>query len=158
MKSLVFASLILALPAAAFGQPLKARNVKEVRVALSGRAFKGLQVRPTPEGWRLQLGATQGTGSAEIIDVTPGTPARTVTVPISAGDVLFDRVRFAGGHVYRVQLRVDGQAASSGYVYLAPEVIAKEPKRAETERVKFDANEPAPAHEDAILHVEKSPL
>lgn len=156
MKSLVLASLLLSIPAAA--EPLKARNTKEVRVAVSGRELRGLQVRPTSEGWRLELGAQRGSGAAEVIDVTPGTPARFVTVAITAGEVLFDRVRFVGGHVYRVQLRVDGQASASGYIYLAPEIVAKEPKRGHAERVRFDENEPAAAHDDAILHVEKSPL
>ena len=30
-------------------------------------------------------------------------------------------------------------------------------RRKGTERVRFDANEQVPAHDDAILHVEKSP-
>ena len=156
MKSLLVASLLLSIPAAA--EPLKARNTKEVRVAVSGRELRGLQVRPSTEGWRLELGAQRGSGAAEVIDVTPGTPARFVTVAITAGEVLFDRVRFVGGHVYRVQLRVDGQASASGYIYLMPETPVKEAPRSRAERVRFDANEPEAKKDDAILHVEKSPL
>jgi hypothetical protein len=156
MKSLLVASLLLSIPAAA--EPLKARNTKEVRVAVSGKELRGLQVRPSTEGWRLELGAQRGSGVVEVIDVTPGTPARFVSVAITAGEVLFDRVRFVGGHVYRVQLRVDGQPSASGYIYLAPETIVKEAPRSRAERVRFDANEPEAKKDDAILHVEKSPL
>jgi hypothetical protein len=156
MKSLLVASLLLSIPAAA--EPLKARNTKEVRVAVSGKELRGLQVRPSTEGWKLELGAQRGSGAVEVIDVTPGTPARFVTVAITAGEVLFDRVRFLGGHVYRVQLRVDGQPSASGYVYLVPETPVKEAPRSRAERVRFDANEPEAKKDDAILHVEKSPL
>ena len=156
MKSLLVASLLLSIPAAA--EPLKARNTKEVRVAVAGRELRGLQVRPTTEGWRLELGAQRGSGAAEVIDVTPGTPARFVTVAITAGEVLFDRVRFVGGHVYRVQLRVDNQPSASGYVYLVPETPVKEAPRSRTERVRFDGNEQEAKHDVGIAPVEKSPL
>jgi hypothetical protein len=141
-------------------EPLVARNGEEVRLVVAQKPRKALRLKPTPnhDGWRLELGSTRANGVAEVFDVTPGTQARTYNLSISAGEVLFDRARFVGGHAYRVQLFVDGRAGASGFVYLVAEGPAKVAPRT-TQRVRFDAEEPAPAKSaDEIQPIKKSPL
>jgi hypothetical protein len=155
-KALVTAVLLFALPAAA--DSLKAANAREVRVAVASRSQRALGVRASADGsWRVQLRGP-GAGTAEIFDVTPGTPAITLMVPVMAGQLVLDGVRFAGGHVYHVVVRAEGQLAS-GFVYLYPEAkVAKEPRRAAAQRVRFDEGERPASGDDVIAPVKKAPL
>jgi len=155
----VVIGLLLCMGLAAFADGLPARNGDEVRLSVNQKSRRATRLRPSPsgEGWRLELGSTSANGAADVFDVTPGTPARTLAVSINGGSILFDRVRFAGGHVYRVQLRTDGKAGASGFVFLMADPPAKEPVRRGTERVRFDTDEPAPG-DDGIKPVDKSPL
>src|SRR5882672_8251048 len=84
----------------------------EIRVSVANKSQKALGLRPLPAGagWRLDLAADAD--SVDIIDLTPGTPARTTTLPVVAHGLRFDPLRFAGGHVYRVQARLAGKPSS----------------------------------------------
>src|SRR5437667_1370330 len=75
----------------------------EIRVSVANKSQKALGLRPLPAGagWRLDLAADAD--SVDIIDLTPGTPARTTTLPVAGRALRFDALRFAAGHVYRVQ-------------------------------------------------------
>ena len=99
----VFASSCILATGAAQAEP--SRQSETVRVSLAGRAQRATALRWVGGGgggWQLEV-ATDRT-RAELIDVTPGTPARTLSVPVVGGALSLDAVRFAGGHVYRAQL------------------------------------------------------
>jgi hypothetical protein len=142
---------------AAFADGLPARNGDEVRLNVNQKSKKALRLRPAGEGWRLELGVTNANGVADVFDVTPGTPARTMAVNVNGGSILFDRVRFAGGHAYRVQLHSDGKATASGFVFLVPDPPAKEAPRRGAERLRFETDD-KPVGDDKIQPVEKAPL
>jgi hypothetical protein len=134
-------------PAAA--EPLPVKHVEAVRVSVANKSQHalGLRALPAGAGWRLDLAGEGDSDSADIIDVTPGTPARTLTVVVIARTLKFDPLRFAGGHVYRVQLHGAKRAAWS-FVYLYPDAAAlKLPARKPggAERVRFDAADGAAA-------------
>jgi hypothetical protein len=154
-RSTVFFLLLVSI--AAHADALRARNGREVRVMVAQKPRRAIEVTPSAPGWRLEVDAR---GAAEVFDVTPGTPARTFSLPVSAGALLFDRNRFAGGHVYRVQLRA-GDSSTSGFVYLRPDPPTKDaPRRPrEVTRLRFDTEEKAPPpSKDVILPVQKGPL
>ena len=151
-------ALLACLAGSALAEPLTARNADEVRLTVAQKTRKALRLKPASEGWRLQLGGVGERGVAEVFDVTPNTPARTFTLPVSGGDLLFDRTRFSGGHVYRVQLRAGDRPGASGFVFLVADPPAKELPRKRAERVRFDANEPAQPSDDSIQPVAKAPL
>jgi hypothetical protein len=136
----------------------KATPVKptEVRVSVANRSQKALGLKPQPgvSGWRLDLASD--VDAADIIDLTPGTPARTISLTIIGRALRFDPMRFVGGHVYRVQLKSSGKPASLTFVYLYPEAAA-EPRRRGTERVKFAPDE-KPAADTGPLAVDKGAL
>jgi hypothetical protein len=139
--------VVLALASSVDAAPLVARNVKRVRVHVNRRARRGLGVQSIPHGWRLAL-RDRGSGDAQAIDVTPGTPARTVDMPVAGGVLFFDLDRFAAGHTYHVRVHRAGMGArvARGYVYLLPP-----PRRptAAPQRLDFtDGDEPADAAGD----------
>jgi hypothetical protein len=154
MRGWMVAVLLVSTSAAA--EPLIARNASDVRIAVAGKARHALALKPLPAGggWRLELAADAS--AADIVDVTPGTPARTITVAVLGRTLRFDGVRFAGGHVYDVRLRAAGKTPS-GFIYLYPAPAAKEKPRKGAERVRFDVDE-APAADDAIAPIDKGPL
>lgn len=134
------------------------KNGETVRVSLAGHAQRAVGLRFTDAGWSFDV-ATQRT-RAELIDVTPGTPARTLSVAIVGGTLKLDGVRFAGGHVYRAQLLGGARPAPTVVLlYLHPDpAAAKVPaKKAGAQRVRFDSDEPA-ADDSGISHVEKGSL
>ena len=155
-KAWLALALLVSLPVAA--DPLKAVNAQDVRVPLAAKPLRALGVRGTPEkdGWRLQL-RTPSDGTAEVFDVTPGTPAITFTLRLVAGLISFDLGRFAGGHTYHVAVR-GKSATSSGLVYLYPDAPIAKQSRAAATRVKFEDNEPAPAGSDEIVVEKKGSL
>ena len=162
MRGLAFVvtALGVASTANAF-EPLPVKHIEAVRVSVSNRSQKALGLHATPSGgWRLDL---EGDGvSADVIDLTPGTPARTVTIAVITNTIKFDRVRFAGGHVYRVQLNGGPKGPSVSLVYLfpdgAPAKMAPQGKKASgAQRVRFDDNEPA-TKDEGISRVEKGSL
>jgi hypothetical protein len=129
-----------------------------IRVSLANRSQKALALHATPAGgWRLDLEVDAV--SADVIDLTPGTPARTVTLAVVTNTIKFDSVRFAGGHVYRVQLN-GGKRPIVNLVYLYPDASAAKmpPKKAGPQRVRFDADDKKPAGDDGIPHVDKGKL
>ncbi|HEY2744900.1 MAG TPA: hypothetical protein VGL86_09775 [Polyangia bacterium] len=142
-------------------EPLPVKHVESVRVSVANRAQKALALHATASGgWRLDL---EGDGvSADVIDVTPGTPARTLTIAVVVNTLKFERGQFAGGHVYRVQLN-GGKRPAVSLVYLYPDAApAKMPapgnkKAAGPQRVRFDGNEPA-TKDEGISRVEKGSL
>jgi hypothetical protein len=129
-----------------------------IRVSIANRSQKALALRATAAGgWRLDLEVDAV--SADVIDLTPGTPARTVTLEVVTNTIKFDKVRFAGGHVYRVQLN-GGKRPIVSLVYLYPDVSAAKlpPKKAATQRVRFDTDDKKPAGDDGIPRVDKGSL
>jgi hypothetical protein len=159
MSRVLFLSFLLC-GAVAQADGLPARNGDEVRLNVNQRSRKATRLRPTGEGWRLELSATSANGAADVFDVTPGTPARTLSVMVNGGSILFDRVRFAGGHAYRVQLRSNGRAAESGFVFLVADPPPKELPRRGAERLRFDDEtaKSSKTSDDKIAPVEKAPL
>jgi hypothetical protein len=157
MKSVILGLLLSS--GAVFGAPLELLGGESVRVKVAGQSKAGFAIHPGGEdGWRVRLGATQGAVTAELIDVTPGTPARTLRVAVVGGELFLDGVRFHGNHVYRVDVRRAGISLGSALVYLRPRAQLKEaPRRKEATRVDFasDVTEPV---SDEIAPVTKSPL
>ncbi len=136
--------------------PLKIKNATTVRVTMAAGAQRGVAVKPGEDGWKLQLilaKASQDT-SVEIIDVTPGTLASTVSVGLRGEEALLDSQRFFGGHVYRVQVRV-GAGLESAYVYLYPSSPLATVKQGPT-KLEFAGDEqdvasgPAPVRKSAL--------
>jgi hypothetical protein len=142
--------------ASAVAEPLPAKNAEDVRVSVANKSRHAFALKPLAAGgWQLELGADAE--RADLIDVTPGTPARTLTVPVVARAVRFDAVRFVGGHVYHLSLRA-GARVASGFVYLHPATAAKERPRGRAERVRFDPDD-APADDGTnIGRVDKGSL
>jgi len=134
------------------------KNGETVRVSLAGRSQRAVGLRYTDAGWSLDV--TGERTRADLIDMTPGTPARTLSVAIVGGTLKLDTVRFVGGHVYRAQL-AGGARPTVMLVYLRPDPATAKvsSKKAGAERVRFDADEPAAASDDSgITRVEKGSL
>jgi len=160
MRGLAFA-IVCSWCALAVAEPLPVKHVEAVRVSVANKSQHaiGLRALPGGAGWRLELA---GAGeAADIIDVTPGTPARMLSVAVVGRALSFDAVRFAGGHVYRVQLRGDKRAPWS-FVYLYPDPAAlKLPPRKKAsgaERVRFDEHDAPAADDGAPARVDKGSL
>lgn len=151
--------VVLSCGAIAAAEPLPVKHVEAVRVSVASRSQHaiGLRALPAAAGWRLELA---GDGdSAEVIDVTPGTPARMLSVPVVGRTLTFDALRFAGGHVYRVQLRGDKRTTwSFVYLYPDPATLKLPPKKSGAERVRFDENDAPAADEGAPARVDKGSL
>lgn len=149
MRATIVGVMLLAATATARAEPLQVRNAQEVRVVVAGKAHRAFALKPARDGgWTLELGGLAGV--VELFDVTPGTPARTLTLMGSTGPLRLDSVRFVGGHVYRVQLRAGARIASA-FVYLHPTQPIKERRRGTggTERVRFDDSEAASSSSSA---------
>jgi hypothetical protein len=146
----------------AVAEPLAVRHAEAVRVSVAHKSHPalGLRALPAAAGWRLEL-AGEG-AAADVIDVTPGTPARTLSVPVIGRALVFDTLRFAGGHVYRVQLRGDGRTSwSFVYLYPDPALVKIAPKRRGIERVRFDGDgdaAPAASDDGGPAHLDKGSL
>jgi hypothetical protein len=142
MRLVVLVSLLaLAVPA---GAALKTKDAEAVRVRVAGGAKMGVGLRPHSDGWRLRLEETGGGARAELIDVTPGTPARTLSVMVSGDELLLDHVRFHGGHVYHVMIRRGEKSIGSGFVYLYPAAPIKDlPRTREPAKMQFTPTETA---------------
>lgn len=150
--------LLLSWSALAVAEPLPVKRVEAVRVSVASKSQHaiGLRALPAGAGWRLEL-AADGDG-ADAIDVTPDTPARRLSVPVVGRTLRFDALRFAGGHVYRVQLRGD-RRWSFVYLYPDPATLKIPAKKSGTERVRFDDDDGAPAKDDgAPARVDKGSL
>jgi len=110
----------------------------------------------------MRLPGTGGGASADVIDVTPGTPARTLRVMVAGDELLFDGLRFQGGHVYHVQLRRGSEAIGSAFVYLYPEApqLKDTPRGRQPTKVQFAPKETVSDERDdqAIRPVVKRPL
>jgi hypothetical protein len=158
MRALAF--LAVATWCALAGAELPVKHMDSVRVSVANRSQKALALHAAAGGgWRIDL---EGDGvSADIIDVTPGTPARTITVAVVMNTLKMDSVRFAGGHVYRVQLN-GGKRASVSLVYLYPDAAkmkgAPVVKKGGAQRVRFDAGESAGSDDGAPERTEKGAL
>ena len=157
--ALVLAGTLLIPVAARASAPLPARDGESVRVVVNQRSRAAVALRPRAGAWRLSLAV--GATSAEIVDVTPGTPARTLTLAVDGGELVFDDARFAGGHVYQVRLRLPRDRHDAiGFVYLHPAPVA--PSRARgPQHMSFgdeptEAPTPPPSSDDAIAPVPKS--
>lgn len=157
MRQWVVGLLLCAANANAGAAPLQAKNGSDVRIAVANQARHAFALKPSAghDGWRLEL--VGDALSADIVDVTPGTPARTITVAVAARTLCFDNVRFTGGHVYQVQLR-SAAGLSSGLVYLTPEPAAKERARKGAERVRFDVDDQPTDDSQGIARVTKGAL
>lgn len=141
-----FALFALFWSGIAAAAPFQARHAERVRVRVAGQMREGFGVRARAGVWRLDVGLAAARASAEIIDVTPRTAARTLVVAVIGGELLFDPSRFTGGHVYRVQLRSAGSPLESAFVYLYPDVDLKvAPRPRGAKKVTFTADEPRPS-------------
>lgn len=153
----------VAVGGVAAAEPLPVKRVEAVRVSVASKSQHaiGLRALPAGAGWRLDLASDGDGGSADAIDVTPGTPARMLSVAVIGRTLTFDPVRFAGGHVYRVQLRGEKRAPWS-FVYLYPDPAAlKLPPRKKAsaaERVRFDEHDAPTADDGAPARVDKGSL
>ena len=159
MRGLAFV-VVSAWCALAAAEPLPVKHVEAVRVSVANKSQHaiGLRALAGGAGWRLDLA---GDGdSADIIDVTPGTPARTLTVAVIGRALKLDALRFAGGHVYRIQLHGEKRDSWS-FVYLYPDASTlKLPARKtpSTQRVRFDADESAASDDGAPARTDKGAL
>jgi hypothetical protein len=159
MRGLAFV-VVFATSTLAAAEPLPVKHVEAVRVSVANKSQHalGLRALAAGAGWRLDLA---GDGdSADVIDVTPGTPARTITIAVVANTIKFDAVRFAGGHVYRVQL--NGKKGSSySLVYLYPDAAKlKLPpaRKGSAQRVRFDSDDTAASDDGAPARTDKGAL
>ena len=161
MRRLVFLLLLLVVCswcalAVAVAEPLPVKHIGAIHVSVANRKQKALGLHALRSGgWRLDL---EGDGdSADVIDLTPGTPARTFTVAVITNTLKFDALRFVGGHIYRVQLN-GAKRPSVSLVYLYPGApTAQRPKKAAAQRLRFDTEE-TPTHGDGISRVDKGKL
>lgn len=157
MRGLAF--VVVASWCALAGAELPVKHVDSVRVSVANKSQKALALHATTGGgWRLDL---EGDGdSADVIDVTPGTPARTITLAVVTSTIKFDAVRFAGGHVYRVQL--NGKKGSSySLVYLYPDASKLKlppPRKGSAQHVRFDSNDAAASDDGAPARTDKGAL
>ncbi len=145
--------------AIAAAEPLPAKHVEAVRVSVANKSQHALALRALPAGagWRLELAGDGST--ADAIDVTPGTPARTLAVAVIGRALKFDPLRFSGGHVYRVQLHGDKHGAwSFVYLYPDPAMAKMAPKKRGTQRVRFDGDQAAESDDGAPARVDKGSL
>jgi hypothetical protein len=141
--------------ASALAEPLMAKNAADVRVSVANKTRHAFSLKPLATGgWQLELAADGE--RADLIDVTPGTPARTLTVAVVARVVRFDDVRFVGGHVYHLSLR-SGARVSSGFVYLYPAAAQKVRPRGSVEKVRFSDGD-GDTSDGEIGHVDKGAL
>jgi hypothetical protein len=157
MRGLAFAVVTTWCTLAIAELPVK--HVDSIRVSVANKSQKALALHATPGGgWRLDL---EGDGeSADVIDLTPGTPARTTTLAVVTNTIKFDPVRFLGGHVYRVQLN-GGKRSSVSLVYLYPDATKlKQPpvRKGQAQRVRFDANDTTATDDGAPAHMDKGKL
>lgn len=158
MLRAVTASLVLCVAASASATPLRVRNAAVVRVKVGSDSKAGLSLRAEEHGWRLKLDGAAALQRLSVIDVTPGTPAQTLSLKVVAGEAMFDAVRFQGGHVYRISNGADAAA----YVYLQPSAaLAAQPKAgpgAGTGRLDFDDGDRVMADESTIEPAKKGAL
>jgi hypothetical protein len=117
MRWFLLAILLGASQAAA--APLIGKHARRMLVSVNHHRRGGLGVRPCSDGWHLRL-AHSPNGLAELIDVSPRTPARTISQGLDGDELYLDTGRFKGGHVYQLQLRRGEAIVSRGYVYLYP--------------------------------------
>lgn len=155
---IVFGSTLAVAAPPASSQPTKAAfkavNASTIRVRVNGDSKPGLQLRSLDDaGWRLKLQGQLGLMRLLAIDVTPGTPAQTLSVRVAAGEALFDAQRFQGGHVYRVS-----SAEGATYVYLQPSATLAAQPKAGPGQIDFAEGERAVADEGSIEPAKKGSL
>ena len=146
--------VLLFVAVSAHAAPLVARNGSAVRVRVNGNSKPGLQLRSEEAGWRLKLDGGVSLLRLSVIDVTPGTPAQTLVLKVTAGEAIFDTVRFHGGHVYRIWSGVDAAA----YIYLQPTPAMIAQPKTGPGRVVFDPGDNAIADETGIEPAKKGSL
>ena len=159
MRGLAFAVVICSSWCTLAFAELPVKHLDSVRVSVMNRSQRALALHAIAAGgWRLDL---EGDGdSADVIDVTPGTPARTITLAVVTNTIKFDAVRFAGGHVYRVQLNGKKRSTAS-LVYLYPDASKLKlppPRKAGAQRVRFDSSDTAATDDGAPERTEKGSL
>jgi hypothetical protein len=128
-----------------------------MRLKVGNGTRRGVGLSHEADGWHLELASVEST-IAQIIDVTPGAPARTLTLAIHDGELIFDPRRFAGGHVYQVSLMSDAASQGTRWVFLVPAPTrVKEPTVApkEPQQLKFIEHESTNS-DDTIQPVQKS--
>ena len=83
-----------------------------------------------------------------------------LALPMNGGELVFDATRFAGGHVYQLQVRGAGAKVASGFVYLYPQVAAPKggSKRPAPQHLKFDEDAASSGGGDAIQIISKRGL
>lgn len=71
------------------------------------------------------MGADLAGRSAALQDVTPGLPESRWLVALAADKLVLDPERSLPSHVYRMELRRDGQVLGSGLIYLYPPPVER---------------------------------
>jgi hypothetical protein len=142
MRNLVLLGLLISSSAMA-APTFRPKNGHSVRVVLGAKKEKGFGLRHARGGWRVELGRTQA-ATAEVVDVTAGTPGNKWEVSVESGALSLDQ-RFIAGHAYRVELRDGSRSIGSTLVYLYP------PKIAARQQVSFADNESGADGEMATL-------
>jgi hypothetical protein len=111
--------LLLGAAAPASGSPLVGRHVRRLHLSINHKKQAALGVRPCADGWHLTL-PRKDNALADRLDVTPRTPARTLSQGLDGDELYLDSSRFAGGHTYQLQLRRGETTVGRGYVFLYP--------------------------------------
>jgi hypothetical protein len=151
---LLVAALLAGAPATA--TPSRTRSL---RVKVGNGTRRGIGLHGAADGWHLELARGDAHRLAEVIDVTPGAPARTLTLAVGNDEVVLDPRRFVGGHVYQVLLLGDDVRQETRWVFLFPSATrtkdSPQPPPKEPQKIKFVDDE-KPAGDDAIQPVQKS--
>jgi hypothetical protein len=133
------------------------QGARPMRLKVGNGTRRGVGLSHEADGWHLEVARVETT-MAQIIDVTPGAPVRTLTLAIHDGELIFDPRRFVSGHVYQVSLMSDDASLGTRWVFLVPDPTrVKEPTFApkEPQRLKFVDHETTDG-DDTIQPVQKS--
>lgn len=144
----------LAAPAAPTA-PLKAiriKNARTVRVVLGDRREPAAGLRADKAGWTVLLAPELAATSADLVDITPGVAGSRWSVPVSLGKLLLDPERFLPSHVYRVELRRDGQLLGGTLIYLHP------PPAESVARVRFEEDKASDEDSSSLAPTPKGEL
>jgi hypothetical protein len=108
------------LQAAPAVKRVKVKNGRTIRVVLGDRREPASGVRPDKDGWVVVMAPDVARSSASLQDITPGVPGSRWVLPVAMDRLVLDAERFLPSHVYRMELRRDGQVLGSALVYLYP--------------------------------------
>jgi hypothetical protein len=112
-------------------KPVKVKNGRTIRVVLGTRREPAVGIRPGKDGkdgkdvWVVLVSADLARSSAFLQDVTPDVPSSRWVVPVATDRIVLDSERFLPSHVYRMEVRRDGQVLGSALIYLYPPPVER---------------------------------